>query len=64
MLSREFVVLFWVAMGNYLCSAMFRDTLWDVFANASFWALAGLIAGYNRLLEPHPLDLPVAAIAD
>lgn len=64
MLSREFVVLFWVAMGNYLCSAMFRDTLWDVFANASFWALAGLIAGYNRLLEPHPLDLPVAAIAE
>lgn len=60
-LNRTLVVLFWVAMANYLVDAMLRDTLWDVFANAVFWSFAGLIAGYNRLLEPHPIDLPVAA---
>ena len=63
-LSRGFVVLFWVAMVNYLTDAMFRDTLWDVFANGLFWCFAGLIAGYNRLLEPQRLDLPAAAIAE
>ena len=60
-LSRDFVVLFWVAIANFLATAMFRDTLWDVFANGIFWTLAALVVGYNRLLEPHPLDLPVVA---
>jgi len=59
-LCRDFVALFWVALVNYLTASMFRDTLWDVFANALFWSLAGLVVGYNRLLEPHPLDLPVS----
>ena len=57
-LSRGFVVLFWVALVNYLTEATFRDTLWDVFANGMFWSLAALVVGYNRLLEPYPLDLP------
>ncbi|MFW6133204.1 MAG: O-antigen ligase family protein [Planctomycetota bacterium] len=61
MLSRSFVILFWIAMVNYLTDAMFRDTLWDVFANGLFWSLAGLVVAYNRLLEPQPLTLrPVA----
>ncbi len=60
MLSRSFVVLFWVIMVNFLTDAMFRDTLWDVFANAIFWSIAALIVAYNRLLEPCPLDLPLA----
>ncbi len=60
-LSRDFVVLFWVVLANFLTTAMFRDTLWDVFANGIFWTLAGLMVGYNRLLEPHQLDLPVTA---
>jgi len=50
-LSRDFVVLFWVIMLNYLVAAMFRDTFWDVSSNAMFWSLAGLVVGYNRLLE-------------
>jgi hypothetical protein len=62
-LSPALVVLFWIALANYLVDAMLRDTLWDVFANALFWSFAGLVAGYNRLLEPHPIDLPVAASA-
>ena len=61
-LSRDFVVLFWVAMINYGATAMFRDTFWDVFANGLFWSLAGLVVAYNRLLEPHPLDLPISAL--
>ncbi|MDY6914469.1 MAG: O-antigen ligase family protein [Planctomycetota bacterium] len=52
-LSREFVVLFWIVLVNYLTTAMFRDTLWAIFSNGMFWSLAGLVAGYNRLLEPH-----------
>jgi O-antigen ligase len=60
MLCPEFVVLFWVAMVNYLTDATFRDPLWDNFNNGFFWAFAGLVAGYNRLLEPQPLDLPYA----
>ncbi|MBS3733550.1 MAG: O-antigen ligase family protein [Phycisphaerae bacterium] len=63
MLSRSFVILFWIAMVNYLTDAMFRDTLWDVFANGLFWSLAGLVVAYNRLLEPQPLELPPAASA-
>jgi O-antigen ligase len=59
-LTRDFVVLFWVALVNFLTDAMFRDTLWDIFANGMFWSLAALVVGYNRLLEPHPLDLPPA----
>jgi len=51
MLCRDFVILFWVAGLNYLAAAMFRDTFWDVFANALLWSLAGLVIGYNRLLE-------------
>ncbi len=58
MLSRGLVVLFWVLMVNYLTDAMFRDTLWDVFVNGLFWSMAGLIVGFNRLLDPQTLDLP------
>jgi hypothetical protein len=47
-------------MVNYLTDATFRDPLWDNFNNGFFWAFAGLVAGYNRLLEPQPLDLPYA----
>ncbi len=60
-LSRDFVVLFWVIMMNFLATSMFRNTQWGEFANGMFWAMAGLVAGYNRLLEPQPLDLPVVA---
>jgi O-antigen ligase len=58
--SRDFVVLFWVIMANYLIDAMFRDPLWHVFNNAMFWSFSGLVVCFNRLLEPQPLDLPVA----
>ena len=59
--SRDFVVLFWLILVNYLTDAMFRDPLWDVFSNAMLWSLAGLVVCFNRLLEPQPLDLPIAA---
>ena len=61
-LSRDFVVLFWVIMANFLATSMFRNTQWGVFANGMFWVTAGLVVGYNRLLEPQPLDLPVVAL--
>ena len=57
-LDRGFVTLFWVVLINYVTDAMFRDTYSDVFANGLFWSFAGLMVGFNRLLEPHPLDLP------
>ena len=63
-ISRDFVVLFWVIMANYLSDAMFRDPLWDVFSNAMLWSLAGLVVCYNRLLEPYPLDLPIRQIGN
>lgn len=51
LVSRTLVALFWVVLINYLTDATFRDPLWDVFSNAMFWSLAGLIVGYNRLLD-------------
>lgn len=60
-ISRDFVVLFWVILANYLTDAMFRDPLWDVFTNAMLWSLAGVVVCFNRLLEPQPLDLPITA---
>ena len=57
LLSREFVVLFWVALLSWGVHAMFSDPFWDVPSNALLWATAGLMLGYNRLLEPHPLEL-------
>ncbi|NBB95367.1 MAG: hypothetical protein GVY16_06460 [Planctomycetes bacterium] len=62
--SREFVVLFWVVLANYLIDAMFRDPLWHVFSNAMLWSFAGLVVCFNRLLEPQSLDLPVAPRLD
>lgn len=50
-LDRTFVVLFWIALVNYLTDAMFRDTYWDAFATGLFWSFAALAVGYNRLAE-------------
>ncbi len=61
-LSREFVVLFWIAMINYAATAMFRDTFWDVFANGMIWSLAGLVVAYNQMLEPHRVELSAGAL--
>lgn len=57
LLSRGFVVVFWVTLVAYLTDAMFVDPFWDVASNGLFWAMAGLVCGYNRLLDPHPIDL-------
>jgi O-antigen ligase len=64
-LSRGFVVVFWTAMAAYLVDAMLVDPLWDVPSNGLFWSLAGLMAGFNRLLEPSVLQpsLPAATAA-
>lgn len=59
-LSREFVVLFWVVMVNYLTDATFRDPLWDVFSTALFWCFGAYIVFCNRLLEAQPIELPIA----
>ncbi len=59
-LCREFVVLFWVVMVNYLTDATFRDPLWDVFSTALFWCFGAYIVFCNRLLEAKPLELPIA----
>lgn len=58
-ISRDFVVLFWVILANYLIDAMFRNPLWHPFSNAMLWSFAGLVVCFNRLLEPQPLDLPI-----
>jgi hypothetical protein len=63
LLSREFVVVFWAAFIAYFTDAMLVDPLWDVASSALFWSFAGLMVGYNRLLEPYPLDLPLTAAA-
>ncbi len=63
LLSREYVAVFWAAMAAYLTDAMLVDPLWDVASSALFWSFAGLVVGYNRLLDPHPLDLPLTAAA-
>lgn len=58
---RDFVVLFWLLLANYLTDGMFRDPLWDVFTNAMLWSLAGLVVCFNRLLEPPLRDLPIVS---
>jgi O-antigen ligase len=62
LLCRDFVILFWVAMANYLTNAMFVDPFWDPASNALFWCFAGMTIGYGRLLEPHPTDLLVEPV--
>ncbi|HUT61723.1 MAG TPA: O-antigen ligase family protein [Phycisphaerae bacterium] len=62
-LSRDFVVLFWIALVNYLTNAMFVDPLWDIPTNGLFWCFAGLTAGYHHLLQPQSIDLAPAAAA-
>ncbi|MBC8373548.1 MAG: hypothetical protein H8E53_08140 [Planctomycetes bacterium] len=56
-LSREFVVVFWIIMLNYLVNGMFRDMLWEIPSGVLLWSMAGLVVGYNRLLEPHPINV-------
>ncbi|MDP6634343.1 MAG: O-antigen ligase family protein [Phycisphaerae bacterium] len=55
--SREFVVAFWIIMLNYIVCGMFRDIFWEIPSCVLLWSMAGLIVGYNRLLEPHPIDV-------
>jgi hypothetical protein len=55
--SRELVVAFWMIMLNYIVCGMFRDMLWETSSGVLLWSMAGLVVGYNRLLEPHPIDL-------
>ena len=52
--ARGLVVLFWVMLANYLVSGMFRDMLWDPFANSLLWALAGLTLGIGRTFSAAP----------
>jgi len=59
-LSRDFVVLFWVIMLNFIVAGTFTDMLWEVPSCAMLWSMAGLVIGYNRLLDPHPIELPSA----
>jgi len=56
-LSREFVVVFWIIMLNYVVCGMFRDMFWEIPSGVLLWSMAGLVVGYNRLLEPHPIDI-------
>jgi len=56
-LSREFVVAFWIIMLNYIVCGMFRDMFWEIPSCVLLWSMAGLVIGYNRLLEPHSIDL-------
>jgi len=55
-LSRQLVVVFWIMMLNYVACGMFRDMLWEIPTCVLLWSIAGLIVGYNRLLEPCPID--------
>ncbi|MCK4623964.1 MAG: O-antigen ligase family protein [Phycisphaerae bacterium] len=62
-LSKEFVVLFWIVLLNYFTDAMFRDMVWHVIDNGFFWAIAGLMVGYNRLLDSREQNQPELSIA-
>jgi len=48
-LGRDFVVLYWVVLVNHLTGSMFRDMLWDGFANGLLWSFAAMIAAFERL---------------
>ena len=61
--ARGLVVLFWVMLANYLVSGMFRDMLWDPFANALLWSLAGLTLGLSRSTRPQLAPAPVLGSA-
>jgi len=54
LVSRPFVVVFWIALTIYLVDATFVDPLWDVPSNGLFWSFAGLMAGLYRRLETSP----------
>ncbi|MCD4823926.1 MAG: O-antigen ligase family protein [Phycisphaerae bacterium] len=60
-ISRDFVVLFWVVFADYLMDATFRDPLWAAFSNGLLWTFGGLIVCLNRMLEPQPLELPIVS---
>lgn len=59
--TRGFIALFWVMLANYLASGMFRDVLWDPFANALLWSLAGMTLGLGRVAAPAPADASTAS---
>lgn len=59
--TRSFIALFWVMLANYLASAMFRDLLWDPFANALLWSLAGLTLGLGRVAAPAQAEASTAS---
>ena len=59
-LSREFLVVYWVMMLNFLVQAQFRDLLWEIGSCGMLWCMSGLIIGFNRLLEPQPTGIPPA----
>lgn len=59
-LSREFVVLFWIMLTAWLVDAMFVDPFGDLPGNGLFWVMGGLMMGYRRLLEPHPIAPSIA----
>jgi len=59
-LSREFLVVYWVIMLNFLVQAQFRDLLWEIGSCGMLWCMSGLIMGFNRLLEPQPTGIPPA----
>ena len=59
--SREFVVVFWIIMLNFIACGMFRDMFWEIPNCVLLWTMAGLVIGYNRLLEPHPIDISRAS---
>ncbi|MDY7010478.1 MAG: O-antigen ligase family protein [Planctomycetota bacterium] len=63
LLSKDFVVVFWVAMTVYLVDATFVDILWDVPSNGLFWAFAGLMVGYNRLMQSGAQNQPDLSVA-
>ncbi len=63
LLSKDFVVVFWIAMVVYLVDATFVDILWDVPSNGLFWAFAGLMVGYNRLTESRAQNQPDLSVA-
>ncbi len=62
LLSKDFVVVFWIALVVYLVDANFVDILWDIPSNGLFWAFTGLMVGYNRLLEFRAQNQPDLSI--
>jgi len=66
-ITRQFVVLYWIMLVNYVVDGMFRETSVDPFNNGLFLTISGVVLAMNYLLASRDrltaASLPAAARA-